>query len=358
MSRVTSSDYTFSRWIVIIVSVVNVLAAALTLVLIWNNTANAGTPLPTRIGDSMVVAASLLLAVVVFLIAWRAGDQPGNLAIALAFAFGGANSIAWILLKALHANDTIRQAVNLPTFVLGAGFFVLASARFPRRLTPHDIESSRTVWGRIQPLRGLLIFFLHASAVWAFVGIPAILLEFNDSAIYPSLHWFFIVLMALSYFYINYRSGDVETRRKVLWFFELCLALFVINLLRHGIQAVLPNNSSQTVHVIITAVYYAAFSVILVFCPCMAVFYAGAISPALVLRKTFVYGVTAALLLFTYATVEAFVVNVIVAKTGINDQFASALLGTFLALAFHPIKSWMENTLRRTAPAADRVNTS
>lgn len=39
----------------------------------------------------------------------------------------------------------------------------------------------------------------------------------------------------------------------------------------------------------------------------MAAFYARAISPTLVIRKTFVYGVTVALLLFAYATMEAFV---------------------------------------------------
>ena len=341
-----------------VVAIVNVLAAAVTLFLIWKDAAIPEMPLPTRIGHSMFIGASLLLAAVVFLIAWRAGDQPGSLAIALGFAFGGANSIAWVLLQQLHANDTIRQAVNLPTFVLGAGFFILASARFPRKLTPHDIESSPTIWGRIKPLRGLLILFLHASAVWALVAIPAILMEFSDNGIYSTVHWFTIVLMALVYFYINYRSGDVETRRKVLWFFELCLALFVINLLRHGVLAVLPNNVSETARVIVTAVYYSAFSVILVFCPCMAVFYAGAISPALVIRKTFVYGVTATLLLFTYATVEAFVVNVLVAKTGINDQFASALLGTVLALAFHPIKSWMEQGLKRLGAQGPPAGTS
>ena len=340
----------FARWLVMVVAAVNVLAAAVTLVLIWNGAAYTGMPLPTRIGDAMFIAGSLLLAAVVFLIAWRAGDQPGNLAIALAFAFGGANSIAWILLKTLHANDALQQAVNLPTFVLGAGFFILASARFPRNLTPFDIESSGTIWGRIKSLRAVVIFFLRVPAVWALVGIPAILSEFIDSAVYSSVHWFVIVLMALIYFYINYRSGDVETRRKVLWFFELSLALLVVNLLRHSIQAVLPNNSSETLHVIISAVYHAAFSVILVFCVCMAVFYAGAISPALVIRKTFVYGVTAALLLFTYATAEAFLVNLLVDKTAISDRFANALLGTVLALAFHPIKNRMEHALRRLGP--------
>jgi hypothetical protein len=83
-------------------------------------------------------------------------------------------------------------------------------------------------------------------------------------------------------------------------------------------------------------------------------FYAGAISPALVIRKTFVYGATIALLLFTYATVEAFVANLLVDVIGVSDRFANALLGTVLALAFHPIKNRMEHALRHFGPVAQR----
>src|SRR5262249_3491360 len=149
-----------------------------------------------RISDSMFAGSSLLTAAMMFLIAWKAGDQPGNLIIALAFAFGGANSIAWILLKELHASQLIRQAINFPTFVLGAGFFVLAAARFPRKLTPTDIASSRTIWGKIRLLRAVTIFFLAPAAVWALVAIPAVALEFIDSGISSTVHWFVIVLLA------------------------------------------------------------------------------------------------------------------------------------------------------------------
>ncbi len=83
-------------------------------------------------------------------------------------------------------------------------------------------------------------------------------------------------------------------------------------------------------------------------------FYAGAISPALVIRMTFIYGATAALLLFTYAIVEAFLVNALVDVAGISDRFASALLGTLFGLAFHPIKNRMEHALRRLGPLARR----
>jgi hypothetical protein len=340
----------FARWLVMILSVANVLAAAVILALIWKTAANTGTPLPTRISDSVYMGGSLLLAGVVFLIAWRAGDQPGNILLALAFAFGGTNSISWILFKQLGANNIIPESVNIPTFILGAGFFILASARFPRKLTPLDIVSSRTIWGRIKPLRAILILFLRAPAVWVFVAAPVILSLFMDIPVFNHVHWFAIVMMGVIYFYIMYRSGNVETRRKVLWFFELTLFLLVINLLRRGIYAVLPNNSSETLRVIILAVYHAVFSVAQLFCVCMAVFYAGAISPALVIRKTFVYGVTAALLLFAYATAEAFVTNFLTDKIGVSNSFANALLGTVLALAFHPIKNRMEHALKRLGP--------
>jgi hypothetical protein len=340
----------FARWLVMAVSVANMLAAAATLVLIWSTTANMGTPLPTRISDSVLMGGSLLLAGVVFLIAWRAGDQPGNILLALAFAFGGTNSISWILFKQLGANNIIPEAVSIPTFILGAGFFILAAARFPRRLTPLDIASSQTIWGRIKPLRAILILFLGVPAVWVFVAAPAIFSVFIDIPVFDHVHWFAIVMTGVIYFYIMYRSGDVETRRKVLWFFELTLFLLVINLLRRGIYAVLPNNSSETLRVIISAVYHAVFSVAQLFCVGMAVFYAGAISPALVIRKTFVYGVTVALLLFAYATMEAFVANLLTDKIGVSNSFANALLGTVLALAFHPIKNRMEHALKRLGP--------
>jgi hypothetical protein len=60
------------------------------------------------------------------------------------------------------------------------------------------------------------------------------------------------------------------------------------------------------------------------------------------------------LLLFTYAIVEAFLVNLLVDVTSISDRFASALLGTLFGLTFHPIKNRMEHALRRLGPLARR----
>jgi hypothetical protein len=163
-----------------------------------------------------------------------------------------------------------------------------------------------------------------------------------------------IVLTGLVYFYVMYRSSDAETRRKVLWFLEAALAAFVIGLVGEGVNAVLHGTGSPTLRVVLSVSINAANCLALVICISAAVFYAGAISPALVIRKTFIYGMTAALLLFTYAIVEAFLVNLLVDVTSISDRFASALLGTLFGLAFHPIKNRMEHALRRLSPLARR----
>jgi hypothetical protein len=337
-----------ARWVVMVVSVIDVLAAAVTLALTWT-AANAETRLPVRIDESVTVGVALLFGMVVFLIGWRGADRASNLILALAFAFAETNETLYILLSELRANHTIRTAVNLPTFVLGAGFFILAAARFPRTLTPGDISSSRTIWGRIKPLRAILIFFLHAWAVWIFIAMTEIFTALLGNPILGSAFWIIIVLLGLIYFYLMYRSGDEETRKKVLWLLELTLVSLVLRVVWLSADAVLHDNVSKTLRDVILVAIDSVIAIAQIFCFCMAVFYAGAISPTLVIRKTFVYGVTVALLLFTYATAEAFLVNFLVDKTGISDRFASAFLGTVLALAFHPIKTRMEHALKRFA---------
>ena len=338
--------------VVIAVSVAGMLAAAATLVLIW--TATADTPLPERINESIRLGSTLLLLAVAFLVAWRADDQPPNVSMALALAFIFSNDAFLMLLEKLRVNAAIRAPVAVLTFILGAGFYIRAAQLFPRTLTPADITSSPTIWGRIKPLRVVLIFFLRARAVWIFVGVAALLPVFVGNPHFAEAIRLIIVLMGVVYFYVMYRSSDVETRQKVLWFFEAALATLVISLVADGINAVLHGTGSPTLRVVLSVFMNAANSLALVICISAAVFYAGAISPALVIRKTFIYGTTAALLLFTYATVEAFLVNLLVDGAGISDRFASALLGTLFGLAFHPIKNRMEHALRRYGPLPGR----
>ena len=327
-------------------------AAAASLVLIWKVTAD--TPLPKRINDSMSMGSSFLLLGVAFLVAWRAGDHSPNVSMALGLTFVFISDAFGMLLEELRVNEAIREPVDVLTFILGAAFYIRAAQLFPRKLTPSDIVSSPTIWGRIKPLRVALIFFLSVPAVWVFVtGVTLVGNRVGNPRIGEAIR-LVIVLIGVLYFYVLYRSGDVETRRKVLWFFEAALATFVIGLLAEGVRAVLHDTGSPNLRVVLSVFIHSANCLALVIFISAAVFYAGAISPTLVIRKTVIYGVTTALLLFTYATVEAFLVNLFVDVTGISDRFASALLGTLFGLAFHPIKNRLERALRRFGPLAQR----
>lgn len=335
----------------IAVSVAGMLAAAAALVLIW--TATTDTPLLERINRSVLASPALLIGVA-FVIAWRAGDKPPNVSMALALAFVFGNNILVTLLEELRATEGVRVVTILLTLILGAGFYIRASQLFPRKLTPDDIASSATIWGRIKPLRVVLIFFLRARAVWAFVTVATLLSIFVSNLYFEKAIRPVIVLMGVVYFYVMYRAGDVETRWKVLWFLEAALATLVIGLVAEGVTAVLQGTGSPTLRIVLSLLMNSANYLALVICISAAVFYAGAISPALVIRKTFVYGVTVALLLFVYATIEAFIANLLVDVMGVSDRLANALLGTLLALAFHPIKNRMEHALRRLGPFAQR----
>jgi len=265
---------------------------------------------------------------------------------ALALAFIGSNDTFRQLLMEMRVNAGIRDAANVVTFILGAGFYVRAAQLFPRKLTSADIASSPTIWGKVKPLRVVVTFFLRAPAVWGFVIGATLLGLLNGNPHLGEVLRLLIVLVGLVYFYVMYRSGDAEARSKVLWFLEAALAALILGLIAEGARAVLHGTGSSTLRVVLSVLINFVNSLAEVVCICAAVFYAGAISPALVIRKTFVYGATAAFLLFTYATVEAFIVNLIVDVAGISDRFASALLGTLFGLAFHPIKNRMEHLLR------------
>jgi len=102
------------------------------------------------------------------------------------------------------------------------------------------------------------------------------------------------------------------------------------------------------------AVAQLVFSILnglaMVICFAAAVFYAGAISPALIVRKTLVFGTTVFLLPFLFAVIEIYVAHSLIHALHVTDRFASAIVGAIFGLAFHPLKQRIEHFLKRFAP--------
>ena len=83
----------------------------------------------------------------------------------------------------------------------------------------------------------------------------------------------------------------------------------------------------------------------------MAVFYAGAISPTFVLRKTFVYGATIAVFLFVFSVLQELIISSLVDNLGVSDGLVGAIFAALFGLAFYPVTRRIERLVRRDGPA-------
>ena len=338
------------RWFAAVVSLLGMASAISLLIFLWGDYERA--PTMRMVEDAIIVIEAILMLGLCLLIVWRAGEQLGNVALATAFAFAFTADVVTLLLERRPIVwPGLALAISGGLFFLGATFYIRATQLFPKAITPAELEASPTIWGKVKWLRPMLKTLLRPPVAWLVGGCLSLLSVMFGSLDYPEAAEavrVMIVGIGLVYFYVSYRSSDQDARRKVLWFLEAVVAVFIFSVIAAGIRAVLGAEPSL-LRSIISLIWVAAYSLILLTCVVAAVFYAGAVSPALVVRRTMVYGVTIALLLFAFATVEAFIAEQLVASLGVTDHFASAFLGALFGLAFRPLKTRLERLLRRLA---------
>jgi hypothetical protein len=342
-----SPRFRFDRLLVLSASCAGIIAAGMVLVLSWPAPADS---FMARLSDSASVTTSLLVLVITLLIAWHAGDHEPNMAIALALTFIYGSIVVALLLDRLQVMSHVRQGVQVLLFFLGGAFYVRASQHFPRKLTETDIASSPTIWGQAPPLRKAAVFLLHPAAPWGLAAIvtAVIVTTPNNSVVAPM--WMTITATGILFFYITLRGADVEARHKVLWFFEAALAAAITTMLAGAIDLTLGDSLTPGARAALQLIFSSVSGLVMVICFAAAVFYAGAISPALIVRKTLVYGATVTVFLFLFAVIEIYAAHSLIHALHVNDRFASAVLGAAFGLAFHPMKRRIEHFLKRFAP--------
>jgi len=341
------SRFPFARILVLVASAAGIVAAIAVLALSWPAPAGA---FMGRLSDSVNMGMCLLVLGIMLLVGWRAGSHAPNVAIALSLTFIYGSIVVALLFDRLQVAPPVRQFVQLLLFLLSAAFYIRSTQLFPRELTTADIESSPTIWGRSEPLKKLAILLLHPPAAWGIAATAAAVMLTTQSihVFYPV--WMAITATGLLYFYITFRGPDVEARNKVLWFFEAVLAAVVITIVAGALSLALPKSMSPTALAVLQLILTIVNSLAMVTCFAMAVFYAGAVSPALIVRKTLVYGATVALLLFVFAVIEIYLAHSVIHALHVDDRFASAVLGAIFGLAFHPLKQRIEHFMKRFAP--------
>jgi hypothetical protein len=337
------------RWVVLVAAIIGVVLCVFGLVSLW--VSPSGT-LKSQLNNTLALATELCMFCIAWLIAWRGGRNTANLAIALALLAIQLNGTVWSALEQLgHTEDALAIIVNSITYFLGATLFIRATQQFPQTITRERLAASATVWGRRKALRAVLTAFLKPQVLWPVIAVFTLVSTFDELSLAANITRLFIIGLGIAYFYVNYRSGDPEARRKVLWFLAWAVAAAVISLVVIALNAALGTGASEQLRLVISVTLNAINALAQLVCVAAAVFYAGAISPSLVIRKTMVFGMTTALLLFVFASVEVFLHHQIVHFIHVTDTLASSLIGGAFGLTFHPVKHYFEHLLQRVLGA-------
>jgi hypothetical protein len=323
----------WQRWLVIIVVTAGIVLAIYDLPLIWHA---ADSTLRARLYDTIAAATCIAMFLVCWLIAWRAGDSIANLAIALALTFAFMTDTLSAAFDGHGIGDTVlSDSIITVTYIAAASLFIRASQCFPRQLTTAQVRSR------------ILAALLRPAVLWPVSTVLGLIATGLSGTMAATAGRLGILGLAIAFFYISYRTGDADVRRKVLWFLAVAILTAVFTIVTAATKLVLGNDAPENLLLIVGVGLFSLNSLSIICCVFAAVFYAGAISPSLVIRKTVVYGLTTALLLFVFATVEVFIHHQLVHFLHVTDTLASSLIGGVFGLTFHPVKHYFEHLLQR-----------
>lgn len=195
-------------------------------------------------------------------------------------------------------------------------------------LAPHAVSLAAAARGRPLPLLGTVKYVLLAMVVGSMAVSAA-----NLRA--------------------GYRVADAEGRRRVFWVLEgflLATAVAVVASALKLLQDV--TGYTPPLRFWYGLAMMAAFTALLA-CLAVAMFYAGALDPALAIRRTAVAGLVGLAMVVLFATLEQALQGWLGAELGLSDRSGGVATGVMVGLAFEPVRArtaaWVERVL---APAA------
>ena len=272
--------------------------------------------------------------------------------LALLFAWKSERREAWVVglsLAAINLNGhKPEHPLGMISYVVACVAFLRSTQIFPNPLTPDDLRSlSRFEW-----VSKGFAFWLRPLNLWLWFGG---LLVFATEIVGLSSTMPNIVILAfgLTGMWANYRTSDETDRRRLFWILQatvwsLCIRIFRASLkfLAASLDLDLPDRlwtwAWLTHDLGVTAFFL------------LAVFYAGAISARLVLRKTAVYSLSISILIFLFAVVENYLSGYLSEQLGLEDRIVSAMTGAAVGLTFNPLREGLNRIalrlLGKTAP--------
>ncbi|MGH7477641.1 MAG: adenylate/guanylate cyclase domain-containing protein [Longimicrobiales bacterium] len=289
--------------------------------------------------------ATLLLAVIGGALLWGMRRHPGLAPAALLVGLAVLDEIPWFIYDFTYE---LYFAVYWPVFTAA---FLRFGASFPQRLTQADlprrrwspVESieraalrPRLVWGAGTAI-GLLAWITEAAPLVPPVALVlGLLITFwNISA----------MLLSVRFFRLNLARADQRQRSRVLWMVQasVCYLLGYLTLVvlylgiggwRNVPAVTLGFANAYLVLVLLVALLLT-----------MAIFYDGAVDPALAIRKTTIFGGVGALLLFAFFAIEGAVSALALRWLGIGESRSVWIAAAAVAVAVGPARRRVERRI-------------
>jgi len=334
----------------------------------------------------LFLGTAAIACVISLALTWRVAEQPEARALALFMAL---LALYWgPLLHTLYVDsdrwgfalggNTVLGKISLAALVLSVAAFVRFSTLFPRRLTETDLQSSRFP----RSLRAIRVKLLSPAIVWG-VGTGAAIhmlgpllwprrAQVSDggavgwSDLGPSV---LLGMAALGILYIGlpllgmtagalnlrtgYASSNEAERKKILWVVVGCV-IGTCLILGAVAGLVVVDSGVPVLEWVSIFLWLWPFSpLVLVLCLAMAVFYRGAIHPALVIRRATVYGMLGVLLVVGFSAAESLLSEVVEEALGLSNTVGAVMTGVLITVLLIPLRGPLSRWAGRWLPDAD-----
>lgn len=218
--------------------------------------------------------------------------------------------------------------------VLSLGFLMaLAATLRLSRSFPNPVSTGR--WGRRAPWLGALLAWIGAN-VGLFPLTPAV-----GTAMALA-----VAFSCLFNYRTLFRAADAEGRRRILWLAQGMVAFTVVAALQVALTVLV---RVTPLRIGIPGWEYwlrlAALFAGLLFLA-VAVFYRGALDPALVLRRTALYGLAGVALVFVFTAIEDLTSSWLAERLGLGENAGSWFAGGVVALLLGPLHAALGRAMR------------
>jgi hypothetical protein len=369
-----------------------VLGALLHVTTLWPRVVALSSLLPTGVwlffvGFAICVLTALSACALAAFLLWKAPDRADARALTLFLAF---LALYWGSLFRFMNVQATENSVDigirygggwlaqsaLAAFVLAVAAFVRFSALFPQPLTADRLPRPKRFpmlhrW-RAATLRPAIVWGSAVAVILVFrfgSDVAALFFDLPDqpTAVPPAFIMITVATGVLCILYAlaglilgtrnlrtSYRISAPEERKRVLWVVSgfTIAAFMVLSAVGLLLLVVVTKMESSLLGIVVPLIVLAPL--VLVICAAIGILYAGAIDPALVLRRSTVWGAIGAAGVILFAAIENGLSSLLEDRLHL-PAFAGAMIsGSIVAVLLIPVRArvqrWVNARMAVAAP--------